>query len=402
MTLQHFRGQFCLWAIQTHGGSASFRAWHAEFGRDDFRNAVAVHRDWLWNQTYNLPEAEPMRNLTVWKEVRELSVIPPAVPPSKVEYKTVVTPYVYDCFSRVWPDGLKKVTTANRNSHMTSLVFDRVEVPVSRRLPRDKSGRIPPQEVNPQVGDVVAFAPDKDTKWRGAGNAWYAYIQAIHGDKLSLIWLYTPSDTILAGEKYPYQNEVIPSVLSSRHRRVLTIQLFFSDHCNCNESETSIDEVLYILPTSFFVGPNESNFEFFIRQKYRTFRDPTNPSFITLKLSDLKGCACTSETISDFEVVKSKYSTGDTVLVEICSMLEPAEIICFDNGSQRVELRVLQRRNRLEPARPNELLYTHTTTWTKPGLIKRRCQIRMKSDNLPASYTRDGAGTVPRNLSVTD
>lgn len=108
---------------------------------------------------------------------------------------------------------------------------------------------------------------------------------------------------------------------------------------------------------------------------------------------------------SKYEIVKERYQPGDTVLVGSIldgkDILEPVEIAGFDEYAQEVEVRMLERRHRIEgksQARPNELLYTEIVVSIKAYFIERRCHIRfiaeadVKAGRIPTPYDRDGTG----------
>lgn len=155
------------------------------------------------------------------------------------------------------------------------------------------------------------------------------------------------------------------------------------------------------VPVGFFEAPNESGNEFFIRQKYRT----DEPAFLTLRKKDLNGCRHKKVPKSKYELMKERYQSGDTVLVGSVlngkDILEPVEIVNFDEYTQEIEVRMLERRHRMECnsyTRPNELLYTEQVVSIKAHFIKRRCHIRfvteadVKVGKIPTPYNRDGTG----------
>lgn len=81
-------------------------------------------------------------------------------------------------------------------------------------------------------------------------------------------------------------------------------------------------------------------------------------------------------------------------------VLEPIEIVGFDDNARQVRVRVLERRHRIggSQARPNELVYTENITHIKANFINRRCHIRfiteadVKAGRIPTPYSRDGTG----------
>lgn len=198
---------------------------------------------------------------------------------------------------------------------------------------------------------MIGIQPEKNTRWKtGDGKLWYAYVHEIIPHKkdymqdiINVVWLYLPGDTILKDARYPYHQEI-----------------FFSDHCNCDESPPlRRSEVTAIFSVAFFCGPGVSGAEFFIRQKFLT----ATGSFTTLHEKDLKECGCDYETDPYLEVL-GKYKVKDTVLVksvigkrrkvmksgnkvtEKLEILEPAIIEEFVEETKTVRMRTFYRRKR--------------------------------------------------------
>lgn len=408
VTLRDFESHFGTWIRQLHGTDARFQTWLAEYGADklDFRQVVAVHCQFLWNQAYNTDTDGRLVKHSLWDEVMRLTTIKP-VKGALVD-DTIVTPLVYDCFHHIFGDKLKAITPRVPQPPGQKLVMEKVEIrsppraqeqtptgaPVSREVsvPRLQDG----QPVNVQQGDVVAVIKDVDTVWKGKSEYWYAYVQSVNkpsqkritttnsNTTLDVIWLYLPEDTILGQMRYPYANE-----------------LFFSDNCNCGDAKLRLDEVLFKANVAFFAGPDDApGYDFFLRQKF----SDAESNFTTLTKSDLT-CECRKPVVSAFEQVKKQYEIGDTVLVESYSVddmlkdvLEPAQIVRYDEESQSVELRHLYRRARdftdKPDARPNELVYTDFLALVQPKFIHRRCHVRFlpMGSKPPAPYDRDGTG----------
>lgn len=205
VVLGDFKYKFSAWITAHHSGFGTFDNWYAEFGRDDFRQAVTAHRDWLWNQAYC--SSQKLTRHPIWDEILHLAAIKP-VPGNWVQ-QTVVTPYVYDCFEHMFGDEMVIVRPADG----TRAVFAGVHVPKPTRARRDEYGNLCQGPLDIKVGDVVATGRDQGSEWKGKSTVWYAYVQGIEYRKsqphaLEVIWLYAPEDTVLSKERYPYHNEV--------------------------------------------------------------------------------------------------------------------------------------------------------------------------------------------------
>lgn len=207
VVLGDFKHKFSAWITAHHSGSGTFDSWYAEFGRDDFRQAVTAHRDWLWNQTYC--SSMRLTQHPIWNEILHLTAIKP-VPGNWVQ-QTVVTPYVYDCFEHMFGD---KMMIVRPPASDTRVEFAGVRIPKSTRARRDEYGNLCQDDLlDIKVGDVVATERDQGSGWKGKSTVWYAYVQGIEyragfTHALEVIWLYAPEDTVLSKERYPYRNEV--------------------------------------------------------------------------------------------------------------------------------------------------------------------------------------------------
>ena len=213
--LEHFRRDFAKWVKAHHSKSRVFRKWYDEYGRDDFRQAVAAHRDWLWNQVH-ITEKRMTRH-RLWDEVFHIKAVKEK---AIKETKTVVTPYVNECFKHIFGDTLKVVQpvaprTVDQGAPM---VMEAVAIPKPIRAERDADGFIGRPRVleDIKVGQVVAIRKDSGTEWTGQSNTWFAYIQRVRhlnlewpqNTAIDVIWIYAPDDTVLSLELYPYYNEV--------------------------------------------------------------------------------------------------------------------------------------------------------------------------------------------------
>lgn len=210
MVLGDFKHKFSAWITAHHSGFGTFDSWYAEFGRDDFRQAVTAHRDWLWNQAYC--SSKKLTKHPIWNEVLHLATVEP-VPGNWVQ-QTVVTPYVYDCFQHMFGDKMMIVRPPAGDIREE---FVGVCIPKPIRAQRDEYGNLCQDYLlDIKVGDVVATERDQGSEWKGKSTVWYAYVQGIEYQKtsrsqphaLEVIWLYAPEDTVLSKERYPYRNEV--------------------------------------------------------------------------------------------------------------------------------------------------------------------------------------------------
>ncbi|TVY92077.1 DNA (cytosine-5)-methyltransferase [Lachnellula willkommii] len=404
-----FRSKFSQWLEKTHAPSSGYQQWRQKYGKADFRQAIAANIKFLWKEAMGV-DSELSSN-PIWAELMEMTHIPKQ---QITESKTVVTPYVYECFKHMRFGHHLKAVELNSVTNTQHLALGKdlnltansssnrlfVETPSARTTGiEEKTTEMEKLEhenkvKNVKVGDVLSVTKDgvdsvwKDevSKWKALDNCWYVYVQGVHedGDKRSFdaLWLYKPSDTSCAMMKYPFSNE-----------------LFLSDNCTCKRRKITADEILDVVSVSWDPQPPKSSSQLFIRQTYLE-----NELYVTLK-EDHKQCEhLQARKASGSPGLAPRFEIGQTVLVEPRHKkhgLEAYEIVRYeaDGNRQNVILRQLWRRRDIDgTGRPNELVYTDKTEKVLARKVKQKCLVRfyseddIKSNNIPAPYSRDGTG----------
>ncbi|PGH15116.1 hypothetical protein AJ79_02642 [Helicocarpus griseus UAMH5409] len=384
VTLRHFKSDFSSWLNEKHGSDPSFVHWMDQYKSLDFRQAINAYSNFLQKQAWDLGGSyghHPLwGELGVTQDTRVIEEQP------QEAVNTIVTPYVFQCFrNMVWANHLNSVElepqiSARHQSRLEELGF------FQRGKTKTKSKRLEgfdgAEAVSPSPRDVIAIRRDHKTPWKGTEDLWYALVQDVHPRKnrparLSVVWLYRPSETVCANMTYPHENE-----------------LFLSDHCNCGDGVIDTSEIVKKVKVTFFSHQVEKGAEFFIRQTY--FSD--DETFASLKEEHLN-CRCRKP------APKPDFVVGDTVLVESFGEsdpdnmhLEPAEIL--EIKKSQVSVRILPRRERYDDSdcRPNELVYTNRTRSVHVDQVERRCHVRFyteeqkRSGSITAPYNRDGTG----------
>ena len=385
--LIHFREDFHAWLQYMHGTDDSFQRWVSIYGDTDFRRVIAAHAVFLLNQAWQLDRAYTLHPL--WDEIdpKFMKAVPAQTDEIKsddsesstMRSKTVVTPFVYECFKHLpWAKFLdaQQMSSSLRQKHSRAqcspkVVFRPLAVATTTAKAASDS------DLAVQVGDVVGVRSDAQTEWKSNDALWYGYVQGItllkKGAKLNLIWLYDSSHTPCQDMKYPHATE-----------------LFLGDHCNCRDTPIYAHEVISRPRVAFFGNPSTPNADFFVRQKYVG----ASAAWITLTLSDFR-CACKN--------LKKDHSieAGTTVLVKsrLSDLLEPVEIIETSfTSTRRVRVRRLRRRTLYgdHEAAPNELVYTTDIHEIAATDISRVCHIRFFSEeekshgSIPVPYCRNG------------
>lgn len=384
--LQHFREGFFSWINKKHGQDESFKSWLALYNGTDFRQVVAAHCRFLWNQARDL-DYSAFEEHPISAEVHPGHLDQIKQQPS-LENSTLVTPFVYECFKHLsWGRFLEPRTPYPKVTKvwLDEKIGSRETVHEDLIGPNSTgSGLL----LDIKVGDVVGVPKDEHTVWKSTTDLWFAYVQDLRTDTkgrkfLKVIWLYTPSDTTCSTGRYPVVNE-----------------LFFSDNCNCEDGVLRLDEVICKISVAYHHQPGASDAEYIIRQKF-TYED----TFVTLKDSDFRCVHQNESTKTVVEELMEEYRVGDTILAldiaEDQNLLEPAEIVAFDQSglSDRISVRRLPRRKRdfgdLD-ARPNELVYTDEILSIPANAVDRRCHLRfyttdaLESKDIPTPYNRDG------------
>lgn len=366
-----------------------FRAWiECVNDKVDFRIHVASHKEWLWNQMHSMDEfIAKFQHLTLWREIHSMDAIKRAYRGDH-EPLTVVTPYVFKVFESMYGEHLKCVKPvpppgATPKKFLLAGVV--IETPSPKKLLK--------QPFVPKVGDVIWTSPDTTGKWKDKKPAedqepekrWYAWITRIEWNKIYVVWLYKPSETILCVGDYPWPNE-----------------LFFSDHCNCDSESGAMlmSEVAEKVEVVFHPKPGEEQeAEFFVRQKYRT----NNPAFLTLRRSDvvLGNCACWEEelAVGSYAKARNDWVPGNSILYlpKRAKVLEPAIVVSFDDEDQAITIRYLKRLGSLQRGAvvpENEIVWTEEFEDIKAPAIHRRCFIRVftHGEKVAAPYDRGGSG----------
>lgn len=408
VSLIQLREHFSLWLKCTHDMDINFQQWLKTYGDNDFRRIVAAHAEFLYNQAallgkkYTLHplwgEIDPFTMNAVPRQTKQIKTYEPIaaadhakVSESVSRSKTVVTPFVYECFRHLpWArflDVQRPSTSRQKRPYSTSS-------PSTSFRPVSKFGREIIEVEDPhsssgeerqivRIGDVVAVKSDSQTEWKSTQSLWYGFVQGTRqskrGVQMSLIWLYRASDTACQSMRYPFENE-----------------LFLSDHCNCGDKPIYAHEIVSKPKVAFFGSADTPNADFFVRQKY----NEADSAWVTLKTSDFD-CICTAPKNRKTE----DYSIGTTYLVENAHSksnitLEAVEIVEHLQSSHKIRIRRLARRTSYgdQDAAPNELVYTSRIEKVSTSVVCRPCHVRFytiedrKGGRIPVPYCRDGVG----------
>lgn len=426
VTIFHFRSTFSNWLAKTHKTEPFFVAWREQHPSDDFRTSIVANLAFLHKEAIGVLEYRKTYTHTLWSEIwefRRYERFPKTKNSEKTRLKasrsssrtgspadqvtcdqtknskdvpsTIVTRYIYDCFSHLpFGDRLEAIPLSNDTELLRNELIQKRHLELPAPLHNDAkiistAGREQIRDIQP--GDTISTqrdGEDSGTKWRrdvahgfDDVDRWLALVQRVHVNKkgvrtFDVIWYYRPVDTLCALMKYPWNNE-----------------LFLSDHCSCAESsKISEDEVMGVHEVEFG-GTSATKAEFFCRQTYVC----TERKWITLEKDHLH---CSHKRKS---ARVPYYKPGETRLVMLdkaSGRSEPCEFVTFyeEEGTGIYRFRRLLRRHQVDPqapnARPNELVYSENLIEVKHRRILEPCYVRFfkAQENVPTPYDRDGVG----------
>lgn len=425
VTILHFRSGFIDWLSQMHGRAPEFVHWREQHPSEDFGTSIvanigflhkeavgvlgyrATYKHSLWAEIWEFSRYRPLpgaETKTAPKKTRQLdmrgetpagSSTDDVLKSAKQSHpSTVVTQYIYDCFSHLpFGDRLEAVPLSNQTETLRNTVIEKRNLEFSAPL-HDKAKVLSDPETQQiseiRPGDTISThrdAVDSGTKWRRDTphsfhdvDRWFALVQRVHVDSrgrrsFDVIWYYRAVDTLCGLMKYPWNNE-----------------LFLSDHCSCGESSKIREDEISGVHDVEVGGTSATEAEFFCRQTYII----EERKWVTLERDHLE-CPHTESTSAT-----PKFRPGETRLVVInwqSGMSEPCEFITSyqENGVEIYRFRRLFRRSQIDAdaaSRPNELVYSEDIIETKIKHIGEPCRIRFfKPDTpIPTPYDRDGVG----------
>lgn len=403
VSLHTFSKEFLKETARRYQADSAFQRWHSSYGCScDFRRAVVAYVGFLWKETWSVgPKLCKLH--PVWEEVdpQRLGAIKFHQPE---EIKTVVTPFVHECFNKMVFASELEVRHLTDIRVSSRRAKRRVEMglthpDVSRTEAPDMTGIQGASQTNDNRitinhRDVVFVRrPATGPNWASSiSEIWYAYVQDTRETKagrqlLDVIWLYEPSDTTLGHGKYPIRNE-----------------LFFSDNCACGKDALDAADVLGKIKVRWFAtNPTPKSVgEYVVRKKFRTKQSLGAYDFVSLERRDFK-CGCKTKH-SYMDNVMNEYVLGDTILVRQKShsspgdeVLVPAQILEFLPDQGKVLLRRFARcvDDMGMDAAPNQVLPTEETYTVTASRLIRSCQVRRfsSSEQVAATpYNRGGKG----------
>ncbi|KAF5588212.1 DNA (cytosine-5-)-methyltransferase [Fusarium pseudocircinatum] len=398
VTIFHFRSNFGIWLAKMHSYAPEFISWKRQHINNDFRTAIVANIAFLHKEAIGVLGHRKTYKHVIWAEVWEFTRYKPYPKIGLGEdTDTVVTQYIYDCFShQPFGDRLKAIPLSETTQSLRNALIKQrhLELPV----PVHDSGKTITMAGKKQIrairaGDTISTLRDAEgsgTQWRrdvahgfDDVDRWFALVQRVRVNKrgqrtFDVIWYYRPVDTLCGVMKYPWNNE-----------------LFLSDHCSCDtRAKISEDEVSGVHQVEFG-GTSATEAEFFCRQTYIC----QQRNWVTLEKDHFR-CIHLRKSSPQAQELRP----GETRLVMInrdSGRSEPCEFLTFyeEDGNGIYRFRKLLRRHQVDPpsrARPNELVYSYVEPLVevKGSRILEPCFVRYFKDRqaIPTPYDRDGVG----------
>jgi len=381
VTFNSLREEFSLWLQDQspYRNSPELTAWLNSSPSRDFRITAVRYVEWLWKEVSGV-SAELMIH-PIWSEFRVESFGSIPRQPAGVQ-TTTVTPFVYDCFKDMYFNSvleqsfLSPETDTLRDKRLGNLGF--AKEPIAQiQKPRHRKGQVK----SIRAGQIIALNRDALSSWKGDETIWFCFVLKVIPARdpfLEVLWLYAPCDTICGHMYYPFSNE-----------------LFWSNHCNCGESEIRLSHVVGVIDNIVFHPKKIPIDRYFIRQMY----DMEMSCFTTLDKCN-RNCSHMRDSERSFKV-KNQWRIGDMVFVAQRGRLNPVVVFGFE--SNRVQVQSLLRRTEVDPqgdAKPNELLWnTDPTaiTTVPPSQMSHKCHVKFfratdEEPRPPPPYDRDGQG----------
>lgn len=388
--IRDFQQDFARWLQTIHGSSPTFQKWYKRRGTSDFRHSIIANQSFIRKELFDLFDNRKWSRIHIFREIATFDMLSRQgqgfLLKSGTVPHTIVTPYIYDCFSHMEMGTILKPiqpSVSTEEAIYRSWPASATESLRFTRAPRAFHHRRDMIE-NIRRGDTISIAPDtKDTDTRWSTNKpdkkWYGLVQNVSTIKFKsrlqrhfdITWLYDPEDTPCCSMRYPWQNE-----------------LFLSDHCTCEDRRRRIPEHAVVgAHTVEWFGTPRTKAEFFVRQTYEV----EQRRWVSLRQAHI---CCRHEQKQPPEI---KYLVGETVLVLTpgTTDLEPYEILGYGTNNENVRLRKFIRRADLgSHCVPNDLIYTDEESWADVSQIHARCIVRCycPGEFIPAPYNGKGTG----------
>jgi DNA (cytosine-5)-methyltransferase 1 len=179
VSLSHFRARFFNWATEEHGSNPQFLDWAGKSRSTDFRTAFNRYFQWLWSEATNewIDPKQAIRSHPIWKEADPDGKWLTAIPKQESALsKTIVTPYVYHCFKKMYFGG--QLEAEGISDPKVQAAYDARKQALGFAMEReDNFQQYSPSSTQPsqaiKVGDIIGVTRDLETDWQSKSTIWY-------------------------------------------------------------------------------------------------------------------------------------------------------------------------------------------------------------------------------------
>ncbi|KAI9822139.1 MAG: DNA methyltransferase Dim-2 [Thelocarpon impressellum] len=155
--LHHFRRQFYDEIMVLHQEHDAFRDWLDEYDDTDFRRVITANFEFLWKEAVDVERLNA--NQPLWNEVhsKDLRAVKAQKGP---EERTVVTPFVYQCFKNMkWGEYLKVMKPSRKVFEARRAREEALSLTVDSR----EGGLLAPREESPEIEYVGHESKGEDS-----------------------------------------------------------------------------------------------------------------------------------------------------------------------------------------------------------------------------------------------
>ncbi|VUC25411.1 unnamed protein product [Clonostachys rosea] len=406
VSIHDFRLNFYNWLRKAHGGAKELNKWLSMHPSTDYRTSIVANIHFLFKEAIGVLDQRATSVHLLWKDLawdnssfQRYEEIPESLYTPLDLSRTVVTPYIFDCFKHLpFGDRLDAVQFSDETQTLREKLIEELSFNGSKHGGSDSAALLATKDRIRSIkpGDTISTHRDSEesgSKWQRETSKdfsdvdrWFARVQQVSVNRkgqrcFDVSWYYRPVDTLCGLMKYPWENE-----------------LFLSDHCSCEEKfKIMEDEVLGVHDVHFHGSPSTSS-EFFCRLAYIH----QDRKWISLE----EGHLVCEHVRGRMEV--PVYSPGDTVLVRLdgSDRSEPCEVLSteMENSRGRLRrsftLRKLLRRSKVDrkaqAVSPNELVYSDELITVRESRVMGPCYVRFFPVGTPISrpYDRNGVGNL--------
>jgi DNA (cytosine-5)-methyltransferase 1 len=172
--LKDFRHTFCEWLFQHYEHFPQFQQWYQQYNCVDFRSVVSAYHEFLWKEATSVDDN--LRNQFIWREI-DSKALQAIKPQRMIEVKTVVTPFIYECFKDTYFSSVLDARYSASQKVISAQHLRKSLLGFSVDLVPPGSSITPPPENTPRAsirkGNVVSVLRDSVSDWKDRAELWF-------------------------------------------------------------------------------------------------------------------------------------------------------------------------------------------------------------------------------------